>query len=484
MRKLVGVDATMSVCGARGIVEQADHSRVLGRERELAEIDRFVAAAPSGPRALVLEGSAGIGKTTLWEAGIGTADAAGIRVLDSRAAESEATLSYSGLGDLFDPVFDEAGTGLPEPQRRALDAALLRADDAVPVPDRRAISLGALGVVRTLAARSPLLIALDDVQWLDTSTANVVAFVLRRLAEEPVRIIASQRHGAGTPSGRLELAEAIGRDRVDRVTVGPLDEEATGRMLRARLGADLSRPVILRIHSVSQGNPLFALEIARAIAGLDTPQLSGEQFPVPEDLRRLLAARVGVLPAAARQTLLTVACLTHPTVDIVLAVASRPDEARQGLSAAEAAGVIDRTGERVRFSHRCSDRPCMRRRPLVICGRSISGSPSASPTLRNVLGTWRSRRSVPMQRSPPNSTKRRGTLARVARRMQPQSSRSSHCSERPMRTPSGCASEGSKPPGITSTPATLPRRSSCSGSPGRTRRPVPPTRRSSTARPR
>ena len=351
MRKLVGVDATMSVCGARGIVEQADHSRVLGRERELAEIDRFVAAAPSGPRALVLEGSAGIGKTTLWEAGIGTADAAGIRVLDSRAAESEATLSYSGLGDLFDPVFDEAGTGLPEPQRRALDAALLRADDAVPVPDRRAISLGALGVVRTLAARSPLLIALDDVQWLDTSTANVVAFVLRRLAEEPVRIIASQRHGAGTPSGRLELAEAIGRDRVDRVTVGPLDEEATGRMLRARLGADLSRPVILRIHSVSQGNPLFALEIARAIAGLDTPQLSGEQFPVPEDLRRLLAARVGVLPAAARQTLLTVACLTHPTVDIVLAVASRPDEARQGLSAAEAAGVIDRTGERVRFSH-------------------------------------------------------------------------------------------------------------------------------------
>ena len=240
-------------------MEQADHSRVLGRERELAEIDRFVAAAPSGPRALVLEGSAGIGKTTLWEAGIGTADAAGIRVLDSRAAESEATLSYSGLGDLFDPVFDGAGTGLPEPQRRALDAALLRADDAVPVPDRRAISLGALGVVRTLAARSPLLIALDDVQWLDTSTANVVAFVLRRLAEEPVRIIASQRHGAGTPSGRLELAEAIGRDRVDRITVGPLDEEATGRMLRARLGADLSRPVILRIHAVSQGNPLFAL---------------------------------------------------------------------------------------------------------------------------------------------------------------------------------------------------------------------------------
>jgi DNA-binding CsgD family transcriptional regulator len=341
----------MSACEARGIVEQPDHSRVLGRERELAEIDRFVAATPGGPRTLVLEGSAGIGKTTLWEAGIGAAHAAGIRVLDSRAAESEATLSYSGLGDLFDPALDEAATDLPEPQRQALDAALLRADDAVSVPDRRAISLGALGVVRALAAQSPVVIALDDVQWLDTSTAHVVAFVLRRLANEPVRMIVSLRHGAGSSPERLELAEAIGRDRVERVLVGPLDEEATGRLLRSRLGVDLSRSVILRIHEVAQGNPLFALEIGRAIVGQDMPQLSGEQFPVPEDLRRLLAARVGALPATADAPLLAIACLTHPSVDTVLGVADRPDDAREGLAAAEAAGVVERVGDRIRFSH-------------------------------------------------------------------------------------------------------------------------------------
>ena len=466
-------------------MEQADHSRVLGRERELAEIDRFVAAAPGGPRALVLEGSAGIGKTTLWEAGIGTADAAGIRVLDSRAAEGEATLSYSGLGDLFDPVFDEAGTGLPEPQRRALDAALLRADDAVPVPDRRAISLGALGVVRTLAARSPVLIALDDVQWLDTSTSNVMAFVLRRLADEPVRIIASHRHGAGTPSGRLELAEAIGRDRVDRITVGPLDEEATGRMLRARLGADLSRPVILRIHSVSQGNPLFALEIGRAIAGQDTPQLSGEQFPVPEDLRRLLTARVGALPAAAEQPLLAIACLTHPTVDTVLAVADVPTKLarawRPPRPPASSTGSASGSGSPIR----CSDRPCTPRLPPS----RRAGAPSPARGARRRPGGACAAPGARVGRSRCSGrgrARRGGTARSLARRPDAAAELAELALRRNARR--GCrrtrACDASRPPGTTSMPATLPRRSSCSGSPGRTPRPVPGAPRSSTARPR
>jgi Cdc6-like AAA superfamily ATPase len=133
---------------------------ILGRDAELAQVKSFLGSVSGGPSALILEGAAGIGKTTLWHAGVSSARARGHRVLSCRVAESEARLSYAALGDLFDFELPD----LPAPQKRALDAALLRAEVEGAPPDQRAVSIASLGVVRALAASGPVIIAIDDVQ--------------------------------------------------------------------------------------------------------------------------------------------------------------------------------------------------------------------------------------------------------------------------------------------------------------------------------
>src|SRR5512133_973627 len=148
-------------------MEEPDHG-IVGRESELARAKSFIGSVSEGPSALLLEGAAGIGKTTLWRAGVSIARARGHRVLACRAAESEARLSYAGLGDLFDLELPD----LPAPQKRALDAALLRAEVEGAPPDQRAVSVASLGVLRALAASGPVILAIDDVQWLDVPSAR------------------------------------------------------------------------------------------------------------------------------------------------------------------------------------------------------------------------------------------------------------------------------------------------------------------------
>ena len=331
-------------------MEAIDHNHILGRERELAEIHRFIRSVVARPRALILEGSAGIGKTTLWQAGAASARASGALVMSSRAAESEATLSYSALGDLFEGAVDEAMTDLPAPQRRALEAALMRSGPEATL-DRRAISLASLGVVRSLALESPVVIAIDDVQWLDTPSARVLTFMLRRLQHEAVSVLASLRLGSGASAERVDVEGALGFDRVQRLRVGPLSQEWLGRLLRERMGLDLSRPVILRIHAITQGSPLFALETARELVRTgDRPDLA-DQLPVPDDLRELLAARIESLPPSTRDPLLVVAAASHPTLDLVRVTSDRPERALEGVAAAQAAGVVEAVDGRLRFSH-------------------------------------------------------------------------------------------------------------------------------------
>ena len=317
---------------------------ILGREAEVAGITRFIESVLDGPSALLLDGAAGIGKTTLWNAGVTLARVAGHQVLSSRAAESEARLSYAALGDLLDLELPE----LPGPQKRALDAALLRDEVEGSPPDQRAVSLATLAVLRALAGSGPVIIAIDDIQWLDAASVRVLSFAARRLRDEPIRILVAMRSGFGGDPLNLRRMTGSG---LHRLRVGPLGEDMMIRLLRDHVGDDLAHPILRRLHTVSHGNPFFALEIARAIASQAVRPEPGEPLPVPEDLHELLGARLSALPSSAADAMLLVAAATRPTIDLVLRAAPRRDRALAGISKAEEADIVERTGDRIEFTH-------------------------------------------------------------------------------------------------------------------------------------
>jgi uncharacterized protein (DUF2267 family) len=140
-------------------------AEVIGREREIAVVSAFPDSVPRGPRALLVEGEAGIGKSMVWLEAVRLAEARGYRVLRARPAGSEAKLSYAALADVIGPAFDEARAQLPHPQKLALAAALLRVTSSEPA-DPRTVATAVVGVLTELVREQPVLMAIDDVQWL------------------------------------------------------------------------------------------------------------------------------------------------------------------------------------------------------------------------------------------------------------------------------------------------------------------------------
>ena len=316
---------------------------ILGREEELADAARFLDHGPEGPRVLLLEGEAGIGKTTLWLDAIRIASASG-RVLVSRASEAEAKLSFTVLTDLLEPALNDVGDELPAPQRRALEAALLLEDPAGGAKlDARAVSLGALGALRALAVRTPVTLAIDDVQWTDAPSARALSFALRRLVNEPVTVVAARRTALGLRDP-LDLAKTMPHPH--RLVLGPIATDALGRLLR-RLGRAFPHPLVLRIHEASGGNPFFALEIGRALIREGVRLKAGEPLPVPEDLQALLRDRLETLSVDVRDVLLIAASSVAPTVDLIETVGG------SGLALEEPvrAGIVTIRGSAVAFTH-------------------------------------------------------------------------------------------------------------------------------------
>jgi len=171
---------------------------IFGRTDELGVVSRFFDRERTGAGGLLIEGEAGIGKTTVWREAVRIAEGQGM-VLTSRASEAEARLSFTVLGDLLVPVLDDDVLGqLPVGQRRGLEVALLLAETPATSPDARAVSLAVLAVLRVLASSGPVTIAVDDVQWVDSPSARTLAFALRRLDLEPVTVVAARRLGSGS----------------------------------------------------------------------------------------------------------------------------------------------------------------------------------------------------------------------------------------------------------------------------------------------
>jgi len=317
---------------------------IFGRDGELAAITRFLEAERAGSRALVLEGDAGIGKTTLWLEAVRLAESRSL-VLSSRASEAEARMSFTVLGDLLVPALEGPMADLPAGQRNALEAALLLGRPARTRPDARAVSLAVLGVLRALASGAPLTIAIDDVQWVDAPSARALAFALRRLADEPVTVVVAKRSAVGPPDP-LDLVASVGAG-VEQLTIGPVAPIPLGRLVRQRLDRDFAPPLVRRIHEASGGNPFFSLEIGRALTGVDALLNPGEPLPVPSDLRDLLRRRLTALPRSARVALLLAASAAHPTVSLVEGV----EEGSAGLVEAENAGIVQVHGAAIEFTH-------------------------------------------------------------------------------------------------------------------------------------
>ena len=177
---------------------------LVGREEELSRLDAFLGGP--GARAFVLDGDPGAGKTSLWEAGIAAARRRGLRVLAARPSGAEAKLSFAGLTDLLEDVDISALTTVPTPQRHALEVALLRTDPTGPRLQPRAISTGLLNALRELTESKPVVVAVDDIQWLDRSSAEALAFAARRLDDSDVRFLLAKR--SGEPSD-LEHVERV-----------------------------------------------------------------------------------------------------------------------------------------------------------------------------------------------------------------------------------------------------------------------------------
>jgi DNA-binding CsgD family transcriptional regulator len=320
--------------------------QLVGRDEELNALVAFVRSRESLPGALLLEGEAGIGKTTLLQAGVAAAFETGFRVLSTRPVEAESTLSFVGLGDLLGDQMEEVRPALPGPQQRALEVALLLREPVERPPDRRAVASAALGALRALAEPGPLLLVIDDLQWLDRGSSSVLQFALRRLADEPIALLAACRDADG--AAPLEPASAFPGERLQRVRVGPLSLGALGRLLRDRLETAFARPTLRRIHESSGGNPFFALELARALELRGRPPEPGERLPVPAELHALAAGRLTSLPAETVVALEAAAALSQPTLALVsAATGTGPDV----LEPAVEAGVVELDGGSVRFTH-------------------------------------------------------------------------------------------------------------------------------------
>ena len=314
-------------------------SHVVGREAELAVVAGFL-GGEAVARALVVDGEAGIGKTTLWEAGVALARAEGRCVLTARAGEVEARLPFAALADLLEGIELAGLDGVPGPQLRALEVALCRADPTDAAAEPFAISSGFLNVLRALAGRGPLLLAVDDVPWLDRSSADVLVFAARRLRGRSVRFLLARR-----PGERSDLEQAFAASERERLPVGPLSLGATRSLLLQRLGLSMPRRVLRQVFEASQGNPLFVLELGRLLAERGTPGI-GAELPVPDSIADLFRERVdGLAPPVVRALL--AASLSSGLARTELVAIVGP-EAAEGALASE---VLVADGGSVRPSH-------------------------------------------------------------------------------------------------------------------------------------
>jgi DNA-binding CsgD family transcriptional regulator len=319
---------------------------VFGRAREVQAIVEFVTAIDR-PSGFLLEGQAGIGKTAVWRAAVEWTHQSSARTLTAFPTIAETKLPYSGLGDLLTGLDDSIFHSVPNTQRSALDAALLRVErteDRNSGTYERAICAGTLNVLSNLAHIASVVIAVDDVHWLDLPSAEVLSYVFRRI-EAPIGLLMTARSGETIPSGldRVISGPGFRRLRLSAMTLDQLD-----LTILDHLGNRLPLPVLIEVGRSSGGNPMFALELARALEDGRVDYQPGLPLEVPTDLRDIVADRLAGLPDGTIELLAMVAGMSHPTRDLVDRIL--PDAAPQ-LRRTIDEGLLRARGDRLVLTH-------------------------------------------------------------------------------------------------------------------------------------
>jgi DNA-binding CsgD family transcriptional regulator len=263
---------------------------LVGRDTERARVHAFIGALPHEARALLIRGTPGIGKTAVWRFAVRACAEAGFEVLVTRPAQDEMPLGLTGLVDLF--------------ERLDVDTTSLLAEDQ-PLARGRAV----LAALRRLAADRPVVVAIDDVQWLDVASARALRYAVRRLSDEPVGVLATlPMQPCEEP---LDTAGILPADRFEPLDLGPLDLDALRGLLSATVDS-ISRPALHRIHEVSGGNPLYAIELARGLAADKRNDGALRGLRLPESLQGAIALRLDRV-AGELGELLELAAVAGPT---------------------------------------------------------------------------------------------------------------------------------------------------------------------------
>jgi DNA-binding CsgD family transcriptional regulator len=315
----------------------------------MARIESFLVGLSGGPRLLLLEGDAGIGKTTLLEYGRNQAARLGHHVLSTSPVETEMPLGYAGLADLLETIPQALVDTLPFPQRHAVRQEVFQIEPSPQPIERRAISIAVRALLQSLAQTTPVVLVIDDLPWLDPPSARILSFVLRRMHREPLGLLAAAR--TGWSEERLPLAvDGIPAGTLDRVRVGPLSLGAIREILGTRLGTTPGRSILVRLHEISGGNPLFALELAKRDCSVIPRELFGSH-DAPESLRRLVSTRIAALPAGARDVLLVCALATDTSLPVICAASRNPAAAQSDLEEGIRSGIVTINDSTVTLAH-------------------------------------------------------------------------------------------------------------------------------------
>jgi DNA-binding CsgD family transcriptional regulator len=314
---------------------------LIGRDAELAAIRDLIANASGDGAVLILRGEAGIGKSSLLAAAVDGAADAGVRTLQVTGVRTEAHLPFAGLHQLLRPLL-KGLEALPPPQRSALAAAFGLEDGSV--LDPFLVSLATLTLLTDAAAERPILAVVDDAQWLDGPTDEVIGFVARRLGSDPVALLVAIRDG--------EDPTAVESAGLPVVAIRPLGE-ANARELLTRRDGDLSTSVAERILRQAAGNPLALVELPAALDHRAT-DTTRDLLPLTARIEQAFAGQLVDLPEATRKVLLLAALHDLGILDEILAAGRQAGMAGGGLadlSPAVDTGLVELDDGHLRFRH-------------------------------------------------------------------------------------------------------------------------------------